>query len=98
MTCVRAPTATNCCHMGKRLTDSVVKAVNGAPCSLRALARKAGVPPSTLSRIVSGEREATLDVAAAVADALERWAGDCGTLAHGIRQAARTERKRGRTR
>lgn len=96
MTCVLSSVTTYCCRMGKRLTNAVAKAVNGAPCSLRALAREAGVPASTLSRIVSGERDATRDVAAAVADALERWADDCGTIAHGIRQAARTER--GRTR
>ena len=70
-----------------RLTEAVRQAVRGAPCSVRALARAAGVPDSTLVRIVGGERAATPAVAAAVARALNLWGTKCGQLAQGIRQA-----------
>lgn len=70
-----------------RLTDAVAAAIRDAPCSLRALARTAHVPPSTLTRIVSGERAATPAVARAVAGALDTWSGRCATLARGIRRA-----------
>ncbi|HZA92426.1 MAG TPA: helix-turn-helix domain-containing protein [Gemmatimonadales bacterium] len=70
-----------------RLTDAVRQAVRGAPCSVRALARAAGVPDSTLVRIVARERAATPAVAAALARALDQWGTQCGQLAHGIRQA-----------
>lgn len=76
-----------------RLTEAVTQAVLGAPCSVRALARAAGVPDSTLVRIVAGERAATPAVAAAVARALEEWGDHCRQLARSIRQA-----QRGRTR
>lgn len=56
------------------LSAAVITAVQNAPCSTRALAREAGVPHSTLSRIMSGERGATTVVATAIAGALERWA------------------------
>jgi plasmid maintenance system antidote protein VapI len=72
-----------------RLTETVMKAVRGAPCSVRALARQAGVPDSTLVRIVAGERAATPAVAAAVARALDEWGAQCGQLAKVIRQAQR---------
>lgn len=70
-----------------RLTETVTQAVRGAPCSVRALARAAGVPDSTLVRIVAGERAATPAVAVAVARALEKWGARCGQLANAIRQA-----------
>lgn len=69
-----------------RLTDAVAAAIRAAPCSLRALARTAHVPPSTLTRIVSGERAATHAVARALADALDTWSGRCASLARGIRR------------
>jgi plasmid maintenance system antidote protein VapI len=72
-----------------RLTGTVMKAVRDAPCSVRALARQAGVPDSTLVRIVAGERAATPAVAAAVARALDEWGAQCGQLAKAIRQAQR---------
>jgi plasmid maintenance system antidote protein VapI len=70
-----------------RLTETVTQAVRNAPCSVRALARQAGVPDSTLVRIVAGERAATPAVAAAVARALDEWGTRCGQLAKAIRQA-----------
>jgi len=72
-----------------RLTEAVTRAVRGAPCSVRALARAADVPDSTLVRIVAGERAATPAVAAAVARALDEWGAQCGQLARAIRQAQR---------
>jgi hypothetical protein len=48
---------------------------------LRALAIAADVPQSTVARIVSGERSATIAVTAALARALRRWARDCDTHA-----------------
>lgn len=72
-----------------RLTETVTQAVRGAPCSVRALARQAGVPDSTLVRIVTGERAATPAVAAAVARALDKWSARCRQLARGVRQAQR---------
>jgi len=71
------------------LTETVTQAVRGAPCSVRALARAAGVPDSTLVRIVAGERAATPAVAAAVAGALDQWGTKCEHLARNIRQAQR---------
>ena len=69
------------------LTEAVTRAVRGAPCSVRALARAASVPDSTLVRIVAGERTATPAVAAAVARALDQWSARCGQLARAVRQA-----------
>ncbi len=81
------------------LTEIVAQAVEAAPCSLRALAREAGVPPSTLTRIVNGERDATPAVARAVADALRRWRDDCATSAVGIeRRLPQVKRREGKTR
>ena len=70
-----------------RLSETVADAVRAAPCSLRALARAADVPDSTLVRIVSGERAATPAVAAAIATALFEWSRTCGKLGTRIRQA-----------
>jgi hypothetical protein len=72
-----------------RLTETVKLAVEGAPCSVRALARAAGVPDSTLVRIVAGERAATPALAAAVARALDGWGSRCRQLAQTVRQAQR---------
>jgi plasmid maintenance system antidote protein VapI len=70
-----------------RLTETVKRAVQNAPCSVRALARAAGVPDSTLVRIVAGERAATVAVAASVVRALEEWGAQCGRHAAAIRKA-----------
>lgn len=71
------------------LTRAVAKAAQEAPASARALALAAGVPPSTLCRIEAGEREATVAVGRAVAEALRRWARDCDRLARRIENAYR---------
>jgi ABC-type phosphate/phosphonate transport system permease subunit len=72
-----------------RVTKAVAAAVRSAPCTIRALARLARVPDSTLVRIVAGDRTATPAVAAAVADALEHWSKDCERAARRIRDAQR---------
>ena len=61
--------------MTQDLANAVRAALEQAPCSDRQLALDAGVPPSTISRIRSGERGATPEVARSLADALALWGG-----------------------
>jgi hypothetical protein len=75
------------------LSRAVTHAVRESPGTLRALAREAGVPPSTLARIGIGEREATPAVAEAVAKALRRWSRQCAALAARIEAASTGRRK-----
>jgi transcriptional regulator with XRE-family HTH domain len=91
--------------MSKNLTKTVARAIEKAPCSLRALAREAGVAPSTLTRIRTGELEPTVELADRIARALDSLArqareqsGRCARLARTIRQARKKHRKRGRPR
>ena len=77
--------------MSKALGDVVSKALKQAPGSIREIAREAGVPHTTLSRIVSGERGATPEVARAVAAALARWGRKCGKAERTILQAINKE-------
>ncbi len=79
--------------MTDRLTRAMQRAIEAAPCSVAALALAAKVPQSTLSRIESGERNATPAVATAVAGALAQWGTDCTKAAKRLRQqVTRTER------
>lgn len=71
------------------LTRAVAEALDGAPCGLLRLAKVARVPQSTLSRIRNGVRQATPEVAEAVARALEEWGTRCTGFARTIRQAQR---------
>ena len=71
--------------MRERLSNVVRDALKRSPASLRALAREAGVPVSTLSRILNEEREATEDVAAALGNALTRWGDSCRDTSSRIR-------------
>ena len=52
------------------LTRTVARVLTQAPVPLRELSRRAGVSQAQLSRIIAGQRNATPDVARAVADAL----------------------------
>jgi len=70
-----------------RLTDAVIQGLKAAPCSLRALARTAGVSHVQLLHITQGKRRATPAVARRVARALERWSETCGRAAARIREA-----------
>ena len=71
--------------MPTNLTRQVQRAITAAPCSIRALAREAGVPQSTLVRIQTGEREATLAVAKSVERALGTWGRVCNKAAVSLR-------------
>ena len=74
-----------------RLEEALRKALEQAPGTLRAIAREAGVPHSTLVRIKRGERGATVEVARAVADAFGRWSGRCGSAEGLLRDALSQE-------
>ncbi len=68
--------------------DSVLRrAIRQAPCSTRALARKAGVSHVMLAAIVTGHERATPRVAVRVAEALESWVARCAREAAAIRKA-----------
>lgn len=68
--------------------DAVVRrAIRQAPCSIRALAREAGVSHAMLAAIVVGDERATLRVARRVARALDRWAARCAKDAAAVRTA-----------
>lgn len=75
----------------KNLQEAVRRALADAPGSLRALAREAGVPHSTLVRIRQGDRTPTRDVSEALAAALERWSGSCAEAADTLRQSLSQE-------
>ena len=79
--------------MSDRLTSALQRALETAPCSTRRLAAAADVPHSTLVRIQSGERAATLAVAEAVTVALEQWGKDCTQAARRLRQATRKQKE-----
>jgi hypothetical protein len=66
------------------LTALVRRALREAPCSLRALAREADVPHSTLVRIRGGSLNASPEVADALVKALERWASQTRKLAAAV--------------
>ena len=84
-------------HIGamnrKALTNQVRSAIKAAPCSLRELAKEAGVPHSTLVRIRSRQREATPEVSRRLAKALRSWSTRCLKLANAIERAARNVSK-----
>jgi len=78
-------------HIGKvreNLTAAVLHALDAAPCSLRALARAAGVSHALLQQLRRGEFNATPAVAEKVASALDVWAGRCAGAARKVRAAA----------
>lgn len=77
--------------MNNARTRAVRRALELTPTSLRAVAREADVPPSTLHRIKESELGASEAVAEAVADALERWSGDLADVAGEIRRANNRE-------
>jgi len=70
--------------------DTVLRrAIRGAPCTMRALARTAGVSHVMLAAIVTGRERATPRVALKVAKALESWAARCGDEAAAVRAAVK---------
>lgn len=77
--------------MHEALTEAVRELLDRIPGSDRALALAAGVPQSTVSRIRTGERSCTPEVARALADVLGRWASDCRDAEAALRQALQDE-------
>ena len=76
--------------------DTVVRrAIRRAPCSIRALARTAGVSHVVLAEIVNGRERATRRVALKVARALETWAARCAGEAVAVRAAVRGHLRKG---
>lgn len=68
--------------------DTVLRrAIRRAPCTIRALARRAGVSHAMLAAIVRGHERATPRVALKVATALEEWAARCAGEAAAVRAA-----------
>ena len=63
------------------LAPRVIQALEHAPCSLRALAREAGVPHSTLVAIRKGDRTPTWEVADKLQAALTLWGERCHAAA-----------------
>ena len=78
-------------HIGVVVTDrlsmAVRRALKNTPYSLRALAREAAVPHSTLVRIGSGSLRASPAVADRVAKALRAWGAQCARLAQDVELA-----------
>ena len=70
------------------LSATVRRAIERAPCSVRALAREAGLAHTTLTRIRDGETTVTPTAAAAIARALRAWGNRCNQLATDIEDAA----------
>lgn len=77
--------------MSKALGDAIRRVLAQAPGSIRELAKAAGVPHTTLWRIQQGERDATPEVARAVAKALGRWAKGCESAERTLLQALTRE-------
>jgi hypothetical protein len=76
------------------LTLALQDAIHRAPGSMRALAREAGVPHTTLVRVRSGALEASPAVVARVAATLEQWSELCKRHAFRLQQEVyRAERQ-----
>jgi hypothetical protein len=67
------------------------KALEESPCSLRALAREAGVDHSLLVRVRDGDRPLTPATVQAVVTALRRWGERCESLADELEATLRQE-------
>jgi transcriptional regulator with XRE-family HTH domain len=76
--------------------DTVVRrALRRAPCSIRALARAAGVSHVLLAEIRRGRKAVTPRVARMVAAALEQWGTQCHVEAARVRTAVQGQQRRG---
>jgi transcriptional regulator with XRE-family HTH domain len=76
------------------LETVVRRAIRRAPCSIRALARTAGVSHVLLAEILRGRKAVTPRVARLVAAALERWGTQCHTEAARVRTAVQGHQPR----
>ncbi len=72
----------------KELNKVVRLAIRRAPCSLRALAREADVPHSTLVRIKQRTLNASPETARKLASALQRWGEACQSAASDLQVVA----------
>ena len=75
------------------LTRAVRDALVNAPVSLREIARRTGISHVQLARIVSGHRNATQDVASAVADALDTIATESAKESKRVRRSLTNHRR-----
>lgn len=75
------------------LTSAVRRALKDAPCSMRALAREAGISHANLVRIIAGSRPATQGVADAVASALRTWGERCSRLADAVESVPKSDQR-----
>ena len=76
--------------------DAIVRrAIRRAPCSIRALAREAGVSHTMLAAIVTGKERATPLVAQKVARALDHWAACCARDAAAVRAVVKGRSRKG---
>lgn len=71
------------------LAGEIRAAIAAAPCTLRALARAAGVSNQALVRIRQGTLLATPTIAVKLAEALDLWGAACQRAAKRLRRAAR---------
>lgn len=77
--------------MSEELAEAVRNILDAVPGSDMELARRAGVPQSTISRIRTGKRGCTPEVARKVAQALDRWTEDCADARDHLRRALEAE-------
>ena len=79
--------------MTDSLTRAVLAALDAAPCSLRALAREAGLSHTILQNVRNGTRAVTPALARRVAKALSGWATRCQQSADRITRTVSTRGK-----
>ena len=72
------------------------KIIRQNPCSLRALAREAGVPHASMIQARDGERNVTPDMAKKIVAALRRWAATCNRLADELENTSATGGQHGK--
>ena len=75
--------------MRANLAGEVRAAIAAAPCSMRSLARAAGISHNSLARLRQGTLAATPTIAVKLAEALELWGAGCQRAAKRLRTAAR---------
>ena len=74
------------------LSDAARRALRQAPVAHRELARRMGVSNVLVSRIVTGQRSATVATVTKLIGALDGLAGEAATLAADLRKAMRPSR------
>lgn len=75
----------------EELVEVVSRVLSDLPCSERQLALDAGLAPSTLSRIRSGERTVSAETVQKLADALAGWAERSIAAEQTLRRAIESE-------